>query len=238
MPFFLGEVLGEHPAAVAVRAGAVHRAHRAREGLDMMEILAGIGAQRVERQPAFGPRLVEGMLEHRPLRDLGVDRRRSAAHAGLPVWLRGYGAIASASRLNQSQRGELAVKPRRKRAEAAAVVVAARRIRVLEIAPALVRAPRHRRDQLELGRADDVDPAVLAVLEAQDFDAGDQPVLDDPVERCRRSARPTRFGPHPGRRPESRRRSARAGDPLLAASRGRGSRTRPWSGGASARLAN
>ena len=59
---FLGEVLGQHPAAVAIRAGAVHRAHRAREGLDMVEILPGIGAQRVERQAAFGPRLVEGML--------------------------------------------------------------------------------------------------------------------------------------------------------------------------------
>ena len=58
---FLGEVLGEHPAPVAVRAGAVHRADRARKGFDMVEILPGIGAQRVERQPAFGPRLVEGM---------------------------------------------------------------------------------------------------------------------------------------------------------------------------------
>ena len=70
---FLGEVLGEHAAAVAVRAGAVHRADRAREGLDMMEILPGIIAQRVERQPALGPRLVEGMLEHRPLGDLRID---------------------------------------------------------------------------------------------------------------------------------------------------------------------
>ena len=58
---FLGKILGEHAAAVAVRAGAVHRAHRAREGFDMMEILPGVGAQRVERQAAFGPRLVEGM---------------------------------------------------------------------------------------------------------------------------------------------------------------------------------
>ena len=73
--FFLGEVLGEHPAAVAVGAGAVHRAHRARERLDMMEILPGIVAQRVERQAAFGPRLVEGMAEHRPLGDFRVDRR-------------------------------------------------------------------------------------------------------------------------------------------------------------------
>ena len=39
---FLGEVLGQHAAAVAVRAGAVHRADRAREGLDMVEILPGI----------------------------------------------------------------------------------------------------------------------------------------------------------------------------------------------------
>ena len=49
-PLLLGEVLGEHPAAVAVRAGAVDRAHRARESLDMVEILPRVGAQRVERQ--------------------------------------------------------------------------------------------------------------------------------------------------------------------------------------------
>ena len=58
---FLGEVLGQHPAAVAVGAGAVHRADRARERLDMVEILPRIVAQRVERQPALGPRLVERM---------------------------------------------------------------------------------------------------------------------------------------------------------------------------------
>ena len=78
---FLGEVLGEHPAAVAVGAGAVHRAHRARERLDMVEILPGVSAQRVERQAALGPRLVEGMLEHGALGDLGVDQLMKSGHA-------------------------------------------------------------------------------------------------------------------------------------------------------------
>ena len=112
MPFFLGEVLGEHAAAVAVRAGAVHRAHRARESLDMMEILACVGAQRVERQAAFGPRLVEGMVEHGPLGDRGIDQRRCAAWSCLASLLIRGRPIASASRLYQSQRGEPAVKPR------------------------------------------------------------------------------------------------------------------------------
>ena len=44
-PFFLGEVLGQHAPAVAVRAGAVHGADRARERLDMVEILPGVSAQ-------------------------------------------------------------------------------------------------------------------------------------------------------------------------------------------------
>ena len=74
-PLLLGEVLGQHAAAVAVRAGAVHRANRARERFDMVEILAGISAQRVERQAAFGPCLVEGVAEHRPLGDFRVDCR-------------------------------------------------------------------------------------------------------------------------------------------------------------------
>ena len=73
--FLLGEILGEHAAAVAVRAGAVHGADRARERLDVVEILPGVSAQRVERQPAFGPRLVEGMLEHCALGDLRIDER-------------------------------------------------------------------------------------------------------------------------------------------------------------------
>ena len=72
-PLFLGEILGEHAAAVAVRAGAVDRAQRARERFDVMEILPGVIAQRVERQAALSPRLVERMLEHCALRHLCVD---------------------------------------------------------------------------------------------------------------------------------------------------------------------
>ena len=74
-PLLLGEILGEHSASVAVLARAVHRAHRAREGLDVMEILTRVGPKRVDRQPPFGPCLVEGMGEHRPFRNLAVDCR-------------------------------------------------------------------------------------------------------------------------------------------------------------------
>jgi len=35
----------------------------------------------------------------------------------------------------------------------------------------------------ELGRADDIDSAILAVVEAEDLLRGDEPVLDDPVKR-------------------------------------------------------
>src|SRR5438309_1153378 len=64
----------------------MHRAHRLREGFDMVEVLAGIGAQLVEREAAVGPRLIEGMLEHRALCDLAVDCRRNRPnHARLPV---------------------------------------------------------------------------------------------------------------------------------------------------------
>jgi hypothetical protein len=48
-------------------------ADRTRESLDMVEILASVGAQRVERQPPFGPGLIERMLEHGPIGDLRID---------------------------------------------------------------------------------------------------------------------------------------------------------------------
>ena len=70
---FLGKIFGEHAAALAVGAGAVDRAHRPRERFDMMEILPGVGTQSVEREAAFGPGLVERMLEHCALGNLAVD---------------------------------------------------------------------------------------------------------------------------------------------------------------------
>src|SRR5687768_18078047 len=80
---------------------------------------------------------------------------------------------------DERQRRQLAVKARREVGEAAGVFVEGRRAIVIEIAPALVRALRTRRDQHQPRRADDVDPAVGAILEAQDLLAGDQAVLDD-----------------------------------------------------------
>src|SRR4051812_9586273 len=91
--------------------------------------------------------------------------------------------VTSGSRLNQSQGGQASIKLWRKQRHSAGVLIpGARRVSILEIAPALVRTagPRHNADQLR--RADDVDPAVLAVLEPKDLLARDQPVLDDPVE--------------------------------------------------------
>ena len=45
-----------------------------------------------------------------------------------------------------------------------------------------MRPPRSWRNDAKLGRADDVDPAVLTVFKAEYFDARDDAVPDDPVE--------------------------------------------------------
>jgi hypothetical protein len=53
----------------------------------------------------------------------------------------------------------------------------------------------------DLGRADDVDPAVVAILDPQDLIAADDAVPDDPVE----AAAGKLVGsprPHPGRHPK------------------------------------
>src|SRR3954447_14584355 len=75
----------------------------------------------------------------------------------------------SAIRLNKRERGELSVEARRQHAEAAAVVIGPGCIALFEVAPALVRAARLGRDGDQLGRADDIDAAVVAVLEAEDL---------------------------------------------------------------------
>jgi hypothetical protein len=54
----------------------------------------------------------------------------------------------------------------------------------LEIAPALVRAARYGRDDPQFRRADDVDASVIAIVEAKYLQRGDDPVLDDPVQRA------------------------------------------------------
>ena len=45
-----------------------------------------------------------------------------------------------------------------------------------------MRSARHRRDPLQLRRTDNVDSTVLTVLETEDLEPGDDPVLDDPIE--------------------------------------------------------
>jgi hypothetical protein len=64
-----------------------------------------------------------------------------------------------------------------------------------------VRAPVLRDNGDELGRANNVDAAVVAVVEAQDRVAAYQPVLDDPVEiAADEFVGPAR--PHPRRNPD------------------------------------
>src|SRR4051794_26316707 len=78
--------------------------------------------------------------------------------------------ITSGSRLNQSQCGEPSIKLWRKRGHSAAVLLAsARRVAILEVPPALVRAARPGRNVDERGRADDVDATVVAILDPQDL---------------------------------------------------------------------
>jgi hypothetical protein len=44
-PLFFRQILGQHAAAVAVLAGAVHGADHARERFDMVEILGAYGSR-------------------------------------------------------------------------------------------------------------------------------------------------------------------------------------------------
>jgi hypothetical protein len=67
-------------------------------------------------------------------------------------------------RLEERQSGESAIELRRKRAETASVVVARWRVRILEVAPSLMRSTGSGSDPPQLGRTDDVDPAVLAIF--------------------------------------------------------------------------
>ena len=84
---------------------------------------------------------------------------------------------------------------------------------MLEVAPALVRPARPRRNGHQLGRADDIDPSVVAVVEAQDLLAGDEPVLDDSVEIAADELGRA-LGPHPRRYPHLARHGAARDPPL------------------------
>src|SRR5262245_2182890 len=90
--------------------------------------------------------------------------------------------IASANRLNQSQRGEAPIKLSGERSDARPVIVAGWRVSIVEIAPALVRPARRGHYDLKVRRTDTVDSPVLAILEAENVQASDQAVLDDPIE--------------------------------------------------------
>src|SRR5437870_7787449 len=82
---------------------------------------------------------------------------------------------------NERECGQAAVKPRRQVGQSAAVFVLGRGVVLFEIPPTLMPSPWTGRNQNQFTRADDVDPAVTALLEPQDFLAADEPVLDDPV---------------------------------------------------------
>jgi hypothetical protein len=85
---------------------------------------------------------------------------------------------------NQGQRSKTPVKVWRQGSEAAAIIVCSRRVRPFKVSPTLVSSTRHRRNGDQLGRADDIDPPVLPVLDPQYLLACDKPMLDDPVERA------------------------------------------------------
>ena len=129
--------------------------------------------------------------------------------------------------VDQRQRGQLAVEPRRKLAEAASIILAARRVVILQIAPTLMGALRLGRDQDQFGRADDVDPPV-------DCDRRSRRICWRAMMRCltiQWSEPPTsssiRFGRiRVGTRP--RRRPSPGGRSGSAAPRGWHSPPRPW----------
>src|SRR5690242_11913369 len=105
--------------------------------------------------------------------------------------------ITSARRLNQSQRCEPPIKLWRKRGHSARVFIARTgRVCIFEIPPSLVSSARTRWHADQLGRTDDVDASVLAIVEAKDLLTTDQPMLDDPVERAADQFCCS-LGPHP-----------------------------------------
>jgi len=91
-------------------------------------------------------------------------------------------APESASGQDKRKRREPGVEQRRKLGEAARITIGIGFLGAFEIAPALVRALRVGRDQLQLGRQHDIDSAILALFEPENFLAADEPVLDDPVD--------------------------------------------------------
>lgn len=93
------------------------------------------------------------------------------------------------------------MKLRRKRGQTGPIVIIGRSVGVFEIAPALMSAAVHRRHRNELCRANDIDPTVLAIVEAKDFLRRYEPVLDDPVERAADQLRRA-LGSHARRHPK------------------------------------
>src|SRR6185503_16832282 len=127
-------------------------------------------------------------------------------------WMNGSG-IAADGASNKRKCREPPVELRWQHPQPAAVVIVSRSIGFLEIAPALVRASRHRRNGAKLGRADDIDSSVRAVLQPEDLLAADQPMLDDPIKRAADQLGRTPR-PHPCRYPQLARNAAPGNPPL------------------------
>ena len=102
--------------------------------------------------------------------------------------------------LNEGKRRQLAVKSWGQIAEPRPVILAPRRIGVIQITPALMGSLGLGGNGDELGGANNIDPAVASILEPQYFLPGDDAVLDDPVERAADQFSHA-LRPHSGRHP-------------------------------------
>ena len=101
--------------------------------------------------------------------------QRFGEHRRLPL-------KAASERSNESERCKPAVKLGRKLSDSARIALLCRCILGFKISPALVGTFGLRRNCDQKLRTDNVDPPVLAIFETKDFETGDQPVLQNPVE--------------------------------------------------------
>jgi hypothetical protein len=102
---------------------------------------------------------------------------------------------------NEFEFGQLAIKMRRQFVISGAIPHSARRVGIDQIAPALMRALGNGRQNFYLCGADNIDPPVLAVFEAQNLLPRNDAMFDDPVKEAADQFLPA-FGPHPCRHPQ------------------------------------